>query len=133
MSRRDCASSTGVYGSSTHAALRREAPYRGRATLFTSATALVTALTKAHHDARLEERLAHFAKPKLLILDELGHLPLETNAAAHVIPTHLASLRARRDARNYQRPVSGWRAVFGDSAVAAAILDRLLHHRAMRS
>ena len=44
-------------------ALRREAIYRGYTTLFTSATALVTALTKAHHDGRLEERLAHFAKP----------------------------------------------------------------------
>lgn len=48
-------------------ALGREVIHRGYTTLFTSATSLVTALTKAHHDGRLKERLSHFAKPKLLI------------------------------------------------------------------
>jgi len=51
-------------------ALGREAIHRGYTTLFTSATALVTALTKAHHEGRLDERLAHYAKPKLLIVDQ---------------------------------------------------------------
>lgn len=49
--------------------------------MFTSATVLVTALTRAHHCGRLEERLVHYAKPKLLIVDELGYLPLEANVA----------------------------------------------------
>lgn len=40
-------------------------------------------LAKAQTDGRLEARLTHFAKPKLLIIDELGYLPLEPNAAAH--------------------------------------------------
>jgi hypothetical protein len=62
-------------------ALGREAIQHGYSTLFTSAMALVTALTKAHHAGRLEERLVHYAKPKLLIVDELGYLPLEANAA----------------------------------------------------
>ena len=50
-------------------ALGREAIQHGFSTLFTSATALVTALTKAHHTGRLEERLLYYAKPKLLIVD----------------------------------------------------------------
>ena len=49
--------------------------------LFVAAPALVAALAKAHADGRLEERLTFFAKPKLLIVDELGYLPFEPNAA----------------------------------------------------
>ena len=41
------------------------------------ATALVAALAKAHAEGRLEDRLGHYAKPKLLIVDELGYLPFE--------------------------------------------------------
>ena len=62
-------------------ALGREAIQHGYSALFTPATALVTALTKAHAEGRLEERLTHYAKPKLLIVDEFGYLPLEPNAA----------------------------------------------------
>jgi DNA replication protein DnaC/transposase len=109
-------------------ALGREVINRGYTTLFTSATVLVTALTKAHHDGRLQERLAHFAKPKLLIVDELGYLPLETNAA-HLF-FQLISRRYERGAMlvTSNRAVSEWGTVFGDSVVATAILDRLLHH-----
>src|SRR3954447_6499145 len=53
----------------------------GYTVLFTPAMTLVAQLTKAHDDGRLEERLSHYAKPKLLIVDELGYLPFEPNAA----------------------------------------------------
>ena len=62
-------------------ALGREAIVAGHTVLFTGAMALVANLAKAQVEGRLEERLAHFAKPKLLIVDELGYLPLEPNAA----------------------------------------------------
>ena len=64
----------------THLAvgLGREAIRHGYSVLFVSAATLLTMLTKAHADGRLEERLGHFAKPKLLIVDELGYLPLES-------------------------------------------------------
>ena len=42
---------------------------------------LVATLAKAHAEGRLEEKLTHFAKPKLLIVDELGYLPFEPDAA----------------------------------------------------
>ena len=45
------------------------------------ATTLVAQLAKAQADGRLEERLTHYAKPKLLIIDELGYLPFEPDAA----------------------------------------------------
>ena len=109
-------------------ALGREAIARGYSTLFTSATALVTALSKAHLEGRLDERIAQYAKPKLLIVDELGYLPFEPNAA-HLFFT-LVSKRYERGAMllTSNRAVSEWGTVFGDPVVATAILDRLLHH-----
>ena len=62
-------------------ALGREAILAGYSTLFVTAPALLAALARAHGEGRLEEKLAHFAKPKLLIVDELGYLPFEANAA----------------------------------------------------
>lgn len=49
--------------------------------LFVAAPTLVAQLAKAHAEGRLEEKLTHFAKPKLLIVDELGYLPFEPDAA----------------------------------------------------
>ncbi len=62
-------------------ALGREAIRQGYSVLFVNAPALVASLAKAHADGRLEERLGFYAKPKLLIVDELGYLPFEPNAA----------------------------------------------------
>ena len=67
----------------THLAIAfgRAAIREGYSVLFVTAPALVAALAKAHAEGRLEERLGFFAKPKLLLVDELGYLPFETNAA----------------------------------------------------
>ena len=109
-------------------ALGREAIVAGYSVLFTGAMTLVASLAKAHADGRLDERLTHFAKPKLLIVDELGYLPLEPDAA-HLF-FQLVSRRYERGAMliTSNRAVGEWGAVFGDAVVATAILDRLLHH-----
>jgi DNA replication protein DnaC len=62
-------------------ALGREAVVRGYTVLYTTAMGLIAALAKGHSAGTLEERLTFFSKPKLLIVDELGYLPLESNAA----------------------------------------------------
>ena len=64
-------------------ALGRAAIETGHTVLFVTATALIASLAKAHVEGRLADQLAFFAKPKLLIIDELGYLPLE-RASAHV-------------------------------------------------
>ena len=114
----------------THLAvvLGREAIDRGYSVLFTSATSLVATLAKAHMEGRLEEKLSHFSKPKLLIVDELGYLPLESNAA-HLF-FQLVSRRYERGSLlvTSNRSVGEWGEVFGDPVVATAILDRMLHH-----
>lgn len=109
-------------------ALGREALLRGHSTLFATATSLVASLSAAHASGKLEERLGFYTKPKLLIVDELGYLPLETNAA-HLF-FQLVSRRYERGSIliTSNRSVSEWGAVFGDPVVATAILDRLLHH-----
>jgi len=109
-------------------ALGREAIERGYSTLFVPATGLVTQLARAHADGRLEEKLMHFTKPKLLVVDELGYLPFEANAA-HLF-FQLVSRRYERGSMlvTSNRSVAEWGGVFGDAVVATAILDRLLHH-----
>jgi DNA replication protein DnaC len=109
-------------------ALGREAIHRGYSVLFVAATTPMTSLAKAHLDDRIEERLSHLAKPKLLIIDELGYLPCEPNAA-HLF-FQLVSRRYERGSLlvTSNRSVGEWGEVFGDAVVATAILDRLLHH-----
>jgi DNA replication protein DnaC len=114
----------------THLAigLGREAIRQNYSVLFVTAPALVAALSKAHGEGRLEEKLGFFAKPKLLIVDELGYLPFDPNAA-HLF-FQLVSRRYERGAMlvTSNRSVGEWGTVFGDPVVATAILDRLLHH-----
>ena len=109
-------------------ALGREVIRAGYTVLFVPAPALVAQLAKAHAEGRLDERLMHFGKPKLLIIDELGYLPFEPDAA-HLF-FQLVSRRYERGAMliTSNRSVGEWGSVFGDPVVATAILDPLLHH-----
>jgi DNA replication protein DnaC len=109
-------------------ALGREVIRVGYTVLFVAAPALVAQLVKAQGEGRLAERLMHFSKPKLLIVDELGYLPFAPEAA-HLF-FQLVSRRYERGALliTSNRAVGEWGSVFGDPVVATAILDRLLHH-----
>lgn len=100
----------------------------GHSVLFTSTTALLGALAKAESDGSLNEKLAFFSKPKLLIVDELGYLTFEKRTA-HL----LFQLVARRYERGSllitsNLGVTQWGEMFSDEVTAAALLDRLLHH-----
>jgi DNA replication protein DnaC len=109
-------------------ALGREAITAGHYVLFVTAMALVASLAKGHAQGRLEDRLLTYSKPRLLIIDELGYLPLEPDAA-HLF-FQLVSRRYERGAilLTSNRSIGEWGSVFGDAVVATAILDRLLHH-----
>jgi DNA replication protein DnaC len=109
-------------------ALGRAVVESGHSVLFVSATTLLATLAQAEAEGKLADQLAFYAKPKLLIVDELGYLPFEKRSA------HLVyQLVARRYERGSllittNQMVTQWGAVFGDEMTAAAILDRLLHH-----
>ena len=109
-------------------AIGRQAILAGYSVLFVPAPTVVAQLAKAHGEGRLEDRLLHFSKPKLLIIDELGYLPFEPNAA-HLF-FQLVSRRYEGGSMliTSNRAVGEWGTVFGDPIVATAILDRLLHH-----
>ena len=114
----------------THLAigLGRRAIAVGASCLFVPATGLVAQLLRAESEGRLDERLCYFAKPKLLIIDELGYLPFERQAA-HLF-FQLVNRRYEKGSLmlTSNQPVGNWGEVFGDAVVATAILDRLLHH-----
>lgn len=109
-------------------ALGRCAVETNHSVLFVSATTLLAALAKAETEGQLKDKLNYFAKPKLLVIDELGYLPFEKRSA------HLFfQLVARRYEKGSMlittnQLVAQWGTVFGDDVLAAAILDRLLHH-----
>ena len=109
-------------------ALGRSVVEAGHSVLFVTATALIGSLAKAQTEGKLAEQLLFFGKPKLLIVDELGYLPFE-RPAAHLF----FQLVARRYERGSMlvttnQMVTQWGHVFGDEMIAAAVLDRLLHH-----
>lgn len=109
-------------------ALGRAAIEAGHSVLFVTATALLAALSKAHAEGHFGDQLTFFAKPKLLIVDELGYLPLE-RATANLF-FQLVAKRYERGSilLTTNQQVTEWGHVFGDETIAAAILDRLLHH-----
>ena len=109
-------------------ALGREAIRQNYSVQFVTAATLVAMLAKAHADGALDKQLTILSRPKLLIIDELGYLPFEANAA-HLF-FQLVSRRYEKGAMllTSNRSVGEWGSVFGDPVVATAILDRLLHH-----
>jgi DNA replication protein DnaC len=100
----------------------------GHTVLFTTATGLLSVLSKAESEGRLEEKLINYVKPRLLIVDELGYLPFERRAA-HLF-FQLVNRRYERGSMliTTNQRVNDWGALFGDEVLATAILDRLLHH-----
>jgi DNA replication protein DnaC len=118
----------GVGKTHLEVALGREAVARGYTVQFTTAMELLGSLVKGQQQGSLEARLAQYSKPKLLIIDELGYLPLEPQAG-HLF-FQLISRRYEQGSVliSSNRPVEEWDEVFGDQVVAAAILDRLMHH-----
>jgi DNA replication protein DnaC len=114
----------------THLAigLGLKAVQQGYRTLFTAALPLIAALTKAYAENRLEERLKQYSVPKLLIIDEIGYIPIDRHGA-HLF-FQLISRRYERGAiiLTSNQSFGQWAEVFGDPIIATAILDRLLHH-----
>ena len=102
-----------------------EAGYR---VLFTTAAGMIGALIKASAEGRLDEKLKVYTTPKLLIVDEIGYLPIDRQGANLFF--QLISRRYERGPMilTSNQSFSAWADVFGDRVIATAILDRVLHH-----
>jgi DNA replication protein DnaC len=89
---------------------------------------LIEQLNKAHYENRLPEKLKTLSKYSVLIIDEIGYLPMDIQGA-----NLFFQLTAKRYEKNTtiftsNKPFSQWNEVFSDVTIAAAILDRVLHH-----
>lgn len=109
-------------------ALGIKACEQGVRTLFTTATNLMIALGKAIAENRLDEKLKSLTQPQLLIIDEIGYIPIDPQGANLFF--QLISRRYERGSiiLTSNQSVAAWGEVFGDPIIATAILDRLLHH-----
>jgi DNA replication protein DnaC len=89
---------------------------------------LLAQLARAEREDRLLERLAFFRRPALLIVDEIGYLPVVPGGGNLFF--QLVAARYERGAMvlTSNRGFAEWGDVFGDPVVATALLDRLLHH-----
>jgi len=110
-------------------ALGYQACLKANTVLFTSAIDTVNNLIAAQHAGLLKQELKKYLKPSLLILDELGYLPIDKNGADLLF--QIISERYERGAIviTTNRVFKEWPKIFNnDSTLTSALLDRLLHH-----
>jgi DNA replication protein DnaC len=100
----------------------------GHRVLFATATDWVTRLTDAHRAGRLPAELARLRRYGLIIVDEVGYLPFEQDAANLFFQLVSSRYEHASLILTSNLPFSGWGSVFGDQAVAAAMIDRIVHH-----
>ncbi len=114
----------------THLALALgvEAVKTGRSVYFSTLADIVSSLAKAEREGSLRERLRFLCRPQLLIVDEIGYLPVIPGGGNLFF--QLVNARYERGAMilTSNRGFSEWGDVFGGTVVATALLDRLLHH-----
>jgi DNA replication protein DnaC len=109
-------------------ALGVEAVKAGKSVYFCTLADLIAALSRAEREGRLQERIRFFCRPSLLIVDEIGYLPVI--AGGGNLFFQLVNARYEKGAMilTSNRGFAEWGDVFGDAVVATALLDRLLHH-----
>jgi DNA replication protein DnaC len=100
----------------------------GHRVLFATASQWVDRLATAHHTGTLQHELIRLGRYPLLVVDEVGYIPFEPEAANLFF--QLVSNRYERASLivTSNKPFGRWGEVFGDDIVAAAMIDRLVHH-----
>lgn len=119
---------SGVGKTHLAAAIGIAAAKKRTSTYFIKCHDLIQNLKRAHLENRLEARLKHYAKYKLLIIDEIGYLPIEPEDAKLFF--QLIDLRYEAKSTIFTTNVNfkAWDEVFREPKLANAILDRVLHH-----
>ncbi len=109
-------------------ALGVEAVKAGKSVYFSTLAEIVSALAKAEREGRLQEKIRFYCRWSLLVIDEIGYLPVLQGGGNLFF--QLVNARYERGAMilTSNRGFAEWGEVFGDAVVATALLDRLLHH-----
>jgi DNA replication protein DnaC len=109
-------------------ALAVEAVKAGRSVAFSTLADIIASLVKAEREGQLKERIRFLARASLLVVDEIGYLPVTPGGGNLFF--QLVNARYEKSAMilTSNRGFAEWGEVFGDIVVATALLDRLLHH-----
>ncbi len=95
---------------------------------FISCHDLITQLNKAQFENKLDKRIKHFCGYELLIIDEIGYLPIDKQGANLLFQLIAKRYEKKSTIITTNIPFNKWGDVFNDNTLANAILDRLLHH-----
>jgi DNA replication protein DnaC len=109
-------------------ALGLKAVHAGHRVYYTTAADLVTRTARAAIDGRWQTTMRFWNGPQLLVVDELGYLPMPGEAASHLFQVISRRYEHGSIILTTNRGIASWGEIFEDTTVAAAILDRLLHH-----
>ena len=109
-------------------ALAATACHRGIPARYFTTSSLVMTLRRAKDAGRLDRELATLAKTQLLVIDELGYLPIDPDGARLLFQVISDAYEKRSLIITTNLEFSRWGTVFGDDNMAAAIIDRLVHH-----
>lgn len=97
-------------------------------TYFIKCQDLIEQLKKAYLENKLDSRIKHFSKYKLLIIDEIGYLPIGEQEAKMFFQLIDRRYEKKSTIVTSNINLSNWNEIFVDSMLASAILDRLVHH-----
>ena len=95
---------------------------------FFTASSLVMRLRRARDDGRLDREAALIGKARLLVIDELGFLPLDADGARLLFQVFADAYERQSVVITTNLGFSRWGSVFGDDQMAAAVIDRIVHH-----
>ena len=109
-------------------ALGHKAVHAGYRVYYTTAADLVTRTARAALEGRWQTTMRFWNGPQLLIIDELGYLPMPGEAASHLFQVITRRYEHGSIILTTNRGIADWGEIFEDTTVAVAILDRLLHH-----
>lgn len=110
------------------AGLAAEAVRGGFSAYFTTAHDLTSTLGRAWREGKLEARMKTYLRPRVLVVDEVGYLPLDELGANLLFQLISARYEKGSIVLTSNKSYGQWGAIFGESTIAAALLDRLLHH-----
>ena len=114
-------------------ALGHKAVEAGYRVYYTTAADLVARTARAALEGRWATTMRFWNGPQVLIIDELGYLPMPGEAAAHLFQVISRRYEHGSIILTTNRGIADWGQIFEDTTVAAAILDRLLHHATVLS
>lgn len=114
----------------THLAvsLAIEAAKHRKSVYFITCHNLMLKLNKAQKENRLDKQLQHLAQYKLLIIDEIGYLPVDHQGSNLFFQLIAKRYMTKSTIVTTNMPFARWGEVFSDNTLASAVLDRLLHH-----